>query len=60
MLKSEIEKLKEAFANYVFTEGCSCCEREGHSEYYDIICDILDYDPYEQDEHGNYIHETKK
>ncbi len=43
----KMAKLKMAFADYAYTEGCSCCEdTEAHDEAADQIGELLGFDRY--------------
>ncbi len=41
-----VDKIRQAVADYMASEGCGCCERAEHSEQVDIIAKILDVPRY--------------
>lgn len=53
-IKSEVMKelrkfkknVKEAIANYMFSEGCSCCEGSNHDEHKRVIAEMLNVPKY--------------
>ncbi len=49
-LNEEHIQLKEAFADYSYSEGCSCCESaEDHEAALDRIAKLLGYERYSDD-----------
>ena len=48
MRKEEKTRLREAVANYMKSEGCSCCEdHEAHREHARILAGLLDVPMYD-------------
>jgi len=49
--KTSIESLKQsirvALANYMSSEGCSCCEDSDHSDHAAVLAKLLDVPEYE-------------
>ncbi len=42
MKKEELIKLRAAIADYMYTEGCSCCQNtEGHRQAEEVLAKIL-------------------
>jgi hypothetical protein len=45
--KETIAKLREAVANYMQSEGCSCCQDiEEHEKHEKVLAELLDVPPY--------------
>ena len=43
----ELEEIREAVANYIFSEGCSCCQNvEAHEEHKRRLAELLDVPEY--------------
>ena len=48
MRESELIKIREAVANYMRSEGCSCCrDDDAHREHKKILAELLDVPMYE-------------
>lgn len=47
----DIEIIREAVANYMYSEGCSCCEGKSHKEDEERLGELLGVDKYD-DESG--------
>lgn len=48
-----IEKIRQAFADYRFSEGCSCCrDIEAHEKAEQRLAKLLQADPY--DDHSGW------
>jgi hypothetical protein len=45
--KDAIQKVREAVANYIFSEGCSCCEGKEHDKQREILAGLLEVEKYE-------------
>lgn len=43
------DKLKTAIADYMWSEGCSCCEGDDHKEHKDRIGELLNIPKYSDD-----------
>ena len=42
------EKVRTAVANYMYSEGCTCCEDyEGHAEDKKVLAELLDVPMYD-------------
>lgn len=50
----ELIKIREAVANYIRTEGCSCCESEEHPELREKIAELLHVTKYEDGSGYNF------
>jgi len=37
MSKKELEKLQTAVADYIYSEGCSCCRGRDHDKHGEVI-----------------------
>ena len=37
----DVEKMCRAFANYVKSEGCDCCQGHDHDEHAEVIAKLL-------------------
>lgn len=61
-MNKKIEKIRQAFADYVASEGCSCCQdREGHKEAAAKLAKLLDIEPFEDGSgHNFYKYQTQK
>ena len=47
VLKKELNKIKQAIADYMATEGCSCCENiDGHNKAKEELALLLDVPKY--------------
>jgi hypothetical protein len=47
---TKIEKIRQAFGDYVRSEGCSCCQDvEGHEKAASTLAKLLGVDKYEDD-----------
>lgn len=48
MSMTKLQKIRQAFADYVASEGCSCCQNiEAHTEAAAKLGKLLHVDPYE-------------
>lgn len=47
----DIEKIRKAIADYMYSEGCSCCRGSDHDEHKKIIAELLGVPMYD-DESG--------
>ncbi len=45
-LEAKIVELKNAFVEYIYTEGCSCCEDEDHKEAEDKLGELFGVQKY--------------
>ena len=44
---TRLQKIRQAFADYVASEGCSCCQNEtAHAEAAARLAELLDVPPY--------------
>lgn len=43
------KQLREALANYMASEGCSCCESSDHKEHKEILGNLLSVKKYKDD-----------
>lgn len=41
LLTQQRKEIREAVANYMFSEGCSCCEGSDHDEHKTILGKLL-------------------
>lgn len=41
MTKTERAKLRAAFADYTWSEGCDCCQSSDHNEHRVVIAKLL-------------------
>lgn len=49
------EALREAVANYMQSEGCSCCrDTEAHEEHTKVLAELLDVEMYEDNSGYNF------
>lgn len=44
---TQLAKIREAVANYILSEGCSCCQSPRHDEHRAALGRILRVKPYE-------------
>lgn len=52
---TKIEKIREAVANYMKSEGCSCCrDIDGHKRDQDILARLLNVPPYKDNSGFNF------
>jgi len=51
----EIEKIREAVANYMRSEGCSCCEGHNHAKHREALAKLLDIPKYEDSSGYNFF-----
>lgn len=57
----DIEKIRQAIADYMWSEGCSCCRGGDHEEHEKIIAELLDVPLYEDSSGYNFsIFRTKE
>lgn len=48
MKQTKIDKIKTALANYMFSEGCSCCrDIEAHKKHEEELAKLLGVENYE-------------
>jgi len=40
-INKDIRKIREAVANYIKSEGCSCCEGEDHNKHEEELAKLL-------------------
>lgn len=50
----EIEKIREAVARYMRSEGCSCCEGHKHSKHKEAIAKLLNVPKYDDGSGYNF------
>jgi len=50
----EIDKIREAVANYMRSEGCSCCEGQGHKKHREVLAALLNVPKYEDESGFNF------
>lgn len=49
------QQLREAIANYMSSEGCSCCQdKEKHDEAAEQLAKLLDVEPYDDGSGYNF------
>jgi len=46
-MNKELEKIRTALANYMASEGCSCCEGDDHDAYKAALAILLEVPMYE-------------
>lgn len=55
------KKLREAVANYMWSEGCSCCEGQDHQKHREEIAKLLGVKKYSDGSEYNFSkYKTKK
>ena len=42
-----LEKIREAVADYITSEGCGCCESDNHDDDAEVLAKLLDVEPYD-------------
>lgn len=48
MTEKDKAKLREAIANYMYSEGCSCCQdRDAHIEHTKVLAELLNVPMYD-------------
>lgn len=65
LVKLEIEefktKLRKAVANYMRSEGCSCCrDTEAHEKHTAVLAKLLDVPAYDDDSGFEFYHFADK
>ena len=45
-LKKELETIREAVADYILSEGCSCCEGLDHNADAEVLAKLLKVEKY--------------
>jgi excinuclease UvrABC ATPase subunit len=58
LTRQKDERIREAVANYMASEGCSCCEGQNHREHAKKLAELLNVPMYE-DESGYNFHQFK-
>lgn len=48
-MELNLKKLREAIANYMQSEGCSCCQGGNHDEHKETLAKILKVPKYDDD-----------
>ena len=47
MKRKKLAKLRQAVADYMFSEGCGCCsDRDGHTQHTKQLAELLDVPMY--------------
>jgi hypothetical protein len=47
-------KIKEALANYMQSEGCSCCQGSNHDEHKKVLAELLNIPMYKDKSGYNF------
>lgn len=56
-----INIIREAIANYMFSEGCSCCQGNDHNDHAKKIAELLDVPMYDDGYGYNFnLYQTKQ
>jgi hypothetical protein len=55
-----IDIIREAIANYMYSEGCSCCQGNDHNDHAKKIAELLDVPMYDDESGYNFnLYQTK-
>lgn len=54
-MTTEIEKIREAVADYMESEGCSCCRGSNHKENEKRLAELLDVPQYSDGSGYNFV-----
>jgi len=53
-MSKKIDKIREAVANYIATEGCNCCESPDHDHKQDELAKLLAVERYDDDSGNDF------
>jgi len=53
-MKATKKQIREAFANYIGSEGCDCCRGKDHQEHQDILAKMLGIPRYSDNSGNDY------
>jgi len=54
-LEAELAELRLLVAKYMHSEGCGCCEGEGHKEYQEQLGAVLKFPRFKDDSGWDYF-----
>jgi hypothetical protein len=53
-LRTFKKKIREAVANYIYSEGCECCRGKNHAEHQNKIAELLNIPKYEYEDDSRF------
>lgn len=51
----KLKKIRRAVANYMYSEGCSCCQdTDAHTKHEKKLAELLEVEPYDDNSGYNF------
>ncbi len=53
-MSKKVQKIREAVADYMYSEGCCCCQLDAHKDHAARLAKLLDVPAYDDDSGYNF------